>query len=252
MKKKIICLIIVACFAGSLNAVVLDDFESYALNTVMDNGVGDWSIYGGFNANIGSPIVKDEASYTEFNGQFLMLKDDNSYANSSEAINKSTPMILGNDGDYLQVAVYISNETINGTTASGSLVVRLEDESSHPMTSSGIAWRQFTYVDGGVTRYTALRPSFNTWYVMRSTLRDSDVDGVIDSWDFEVFNANMTPYTSVLGITTSYTDAASVTISCSGSSAKGIALVDDIIVVPEPATVALLTLGGLMFSRRKH
>jgi len=251
MKKKVILVIVVA-FLSSANAVVVDDFESYVLGTVMDNGVGGWNIYGGFNANTASPVVKDSTNYTEFNGQFLMLKDDNSYANSSEAINKSIPMTLNKDGDYLQVAVYISSETIGGTVASGALIVRLEDESLHPITSGGIAWRQFTYVDNGVTKYTALRPSYNTWYVLRSTLRDSDSDGVIDSWDFDVFDATMNPYTSAHGIATSYTTASSVTMSCAGSSSKGIALVDEITVIPEPATIVLLSIGGWIFTRRKH
>ncbi|HBG27892.1 MAG: hypothetical protein A2X47_00060 [Lentisphaerae bacterium GWF2_38_69] len=251
MKKKVIVLIVVA-FLSSANAVVVDNFESYALDTVMDNGVGGWSIYGGFNANTSSPVVKDSASYSEFNGQFLMLKDDNSYANSSEAINKNTPVALTKDGDYLQVAVYISSETINGATASGSLIVRLEDEFLHPMTSGGIAWRQFTYTDNGVTRYTALRPSFNTWYVLRSTLRDGNSDGVVDSWDFDVFDAYMNPYTSAHAIALSYTTATSVTLSCAGTSAKGIALVDEITIIPEPATVILLSIGGFIFAGRKH
>ncbi|HBG27894.1 MAG TPA: hypothetical protein DDX75_12465 [Phycisphaerales bacterium] len=211
---------------------VVDNFESYALNTVMDNGVAGWNIVDSLNANLSSPIVKDGNSYAEINGQFWKILDDNSRASQPESLAKSTPITLNKSGDYVQLAVYASSETVGGTSPSGTLTVKLRDASQNNIAFFGIGWRYWYYYDGTshtITTPTEARPSYDTWYIIRATLRDDNSDGVVDSYDFETFNTDMTPKWSQTGITTNdYTNGVEIVITCAGTSSKAVGLVDEI------------------------
>lgn len=265
MKTKIICMVAVVCFAGSLNAVMVDDFESYALGTNLDGGGGGWSTDAPFNSNLSSPVVGDdtvtyygpaplnhETDHEEISGQFLRFDDDNSYASTSETLSKDLGMTLNNAGDYLQTAMYLNQFQSDGVTAgNGTMMLKLQDASGNNLFTVGMAFRQFHSSGGG---YTPLRPSYHTWYFLRGTLRDADDDGTVDSFDFDVYNADMTLYTYEynLPLVGSVTDGVHIQFSAMGSSAKGIGLVDEITATPEPATVVLLTLGSLLLGRRKR
>ena len=239
MKRLTVVLFVAAAILSGANGVgyadvIVEDFESYDVNTVMDNYVGGWHIIDGHNSNINSPVVKDAniTSYPEISGQFWRIIDDNSENNHSEALFKSLPVMLNKPGDYIQLAVYASQELVGGTTASGTLVVKLRDAARNNIAQFGIGWR-YWQADG---IWYGGRPSYNTWYFVRATLRDANSDGIVDSWDFETFNADMTPkMTKISGITTNgYTDGVDVVIACAGSSSKAVGLIDELLFCSPP------------------
>jgi hypothetical protein len=244
--SKILCVVVVICVASSLNAaVVVDDFESYALNTNLDGGGGGWSPDPSWQANLLSPIVKDGSvtAYPEISGQFLLIDDDNSYANSVEVFQKDLGVALDSDGDYLQTAMYLP------AGGAGTANYKLLDASGANMGTAGMTFRQFVTPNG----YTPLRPSYDTWYYLRTTVRDADIDGVVDSWDFEVFDTSMTLYTGHYGMSTNgLTSGAQIQFASMGTSGAGIVLVDEITAVPEPTTIALLGMGCLAALRRRR
>lgn len=265
MKIRIICMVAIACMVGSLNAavVVIDDFESYALGTNLDGGGGGWSTDEPYNSNHSSPDVGDdtvnygttgthpEGCHQEISEQFLRFNDNNSYASTAETLSRDLGVTLNDDGDYIQTAMYLNQYQDDAETAgNGVFMLKLQNSSSGNLATIAMAYRQF---QGGST-YTPLRPAYHTWYFLRATLKDADDDGVIDSWDFDVYNADMTHYTGLTGLSLGgNTDGVHIQFAGNGSSAKGIALVDEItVMIPEPATVVLLTLGSLLLGRRKH
>ena len=118
--------------------ILIDNFETYAIDTVMDNNVGGWNIVDSLNANLSSPIVKDGNSYADINGQFWKILDDNSNALHPEALVKNLSVTLNKPGDYVQLAVYASSETVGGTSPSGTLTVKLRDASQNNIAFFGI------------------------------------------------------------------------------------------------------------------
>ena len=145
-KKLIVLFVVAAIFSGVVSlcyadVVVMEDFESYDVNTIMDDEVGGWDIQYGSNSNLSSPIVKDGNSYTAINGQFWKMVDDNSENIHPEVLAKSTPITLSQPGDYVQMAVYASSETVDGNTPSGQLAAKLRDASGHNIAYFGIGWR---------------------------------------------------------------------------------------------------------------
>ncbi|HBG27893.1 MAG TPA: hypothetical protein DDX75_12460 [Phycisphaerales bacterium] len=234
-KSKILTSFIISVFIFNVvysNVIIIDNFESYPIDTVMDNGVGGWHIVDNLNANLSSPVVKDENSYTEINSRFWKILDDNSNALHPEALVKNLSVTLNKPGDYIQLAVYAGSETVGGTTPSGTLIVKLRDASGSNIAYFGIGWRYWYYYDGTshtITTPTEARPSYDIWYIMRATLRDGNSDGIVDSYDFETFNADMTPKWSQTGITTNgYTNGVEIVVTCAGTSSKAVALVDEI------------------------
>ena len=272
---KIVSLFVVAvvlCAAAGVNGAVVDDFESYALDTILE-GTGGWSNSYGFNSNLSSPIVKDAASgYPEFSGQFMCLIDDNSANSHPEIVTKSSSTTLSTAGDYVQLAMYASSEVLEGGPLGAQVEARVFD-------TGGIMLRfgiQIDYRNGNLAHWfyndgaqhsskfpdtinnpcpDSQRPWLDQWYVLRATLRDADIDGVVDSYDLETFDSALNPVWYELDISSQGRETAdAIMVGPSGSSNAAIALIDEIefTEIPEPATIALLSLGGLLVTRRKR
>ena len=132
-------LFIVLAFTGLAEAKRVDDFESYALDTVLE-GVGGWATFSGQGSNLGSPIVNDSTSgYSEFNGQFMRLIDDNSNGLLGEMVVKDSFSILYEPDEYVQVAMYMSSETVGGDEPSAGLECRVL-EGGGVMLRFGVSW----------------------------------------------------------------------------------------------------------------
>lgn len=196
---------------------VVDVFESYADGTVMDTGGNGWSVIYS-NANPNSPIVKSAATdiYPEIDGQYWKLID-NGNTNDSELLIKNLPTTLTNDGDYLQAAVYVSSEqALSGINPSGAFEVRLRDEDGLTVLVMGIYQNRSSFyisTDYEITYIGApenARPDNDTWYFLRATMRDANTDGILDSYDFTLFETDMTVKASVTGISTVFGSAAKV------------------------------------------
>ncbi|HBG25827.1 MAG TPA: hypothetical protein DDX75_01880 [Phycisphaerales bacterium] len=234
-----------SCLTG-LAIGSLDDFESYAIDTVLD-GVNGWAIYNSLNSNSNSPIIKDNtAGYVQINGKFLKFVDNNLNGNTSEMIAKDSQCVLSRDGEYVQLAMYLSSESVEGATPAGGLECRVLQGTATVM-RFGMSWDYSSdnlahwYYNDGTEHHTnfpgtinnpcsdANRPMLDRWYILRATLRDVDEDGVVDSYDLETFDENMNLMWSESGITTlGRTVCEKVVIGTTSASAKSVGLIDEI------------------------
>ena len=271
--SKIICVVVVVfCITGSLNAVMVDDFESYALGTNLQNN-GGWSVFYA-DGTPASPTVEDATttSYPEFSNQFMMLADRNTTGDWPEYNQKTSPTPLSSAGDYVQLATYVSSEVLPGGINAGAVETRVLDAGGI-MLRFGVMidWHvgnqlHWFYNDGAqsCTKFpdqitnpcsAALSPWYDNWYVLRATLRDADVDGVVDSYDFTTYDAAMNPLWYELGISTQgKVSADTIVFGPNGKSPAVIALLDEVefAEIPEPATLVLLSMGCIAALRRRR
>lgn len=260
----VVVVVFICLFAGSSPARVVDSFTSYTLDSnLLDNPGVPWEELS--NSNNDSPEIKDfSGGYPEYRGKYLKITDDNTVkdgdSNSWEYVSISLPVPLTSDGEYVEIAIYRSNEPIqdpcdpnNWIAAGGTTGFYFEDANdantinfirrgSMGLRGGLYAWYLADVL--GTIHYETPKPMPNNWYIIRATMRDTDSDGDIDAFDFETFDTDMNPLLSRPGRDFIRSDSETelpdgiaierVSISNTGSNSMAVALYDHLKIGPDP------------------
>lgn len=269
MHQSRIIPLVAACLMGlsttASSAAVVDDFESYATGNFPSP---DWIYPAGDGSSLTSPAgqsIDVQSNGNNISGQHLQFAT----TYQADSATRLLPVALSNDGDYIQVAANIvSGRTLasmfltSGLFPGGSGQLAPQPPAAVGLSSEpggeGFTTQHNGVFDAGL-RVLGATPSLNTWYILRATMRDNGgVAGVIDSYDFEVFDSAMTPLGSSLGISFvggegPITGLALRSYEQTGTS-NAIVLFDEIVsvVVPEPSSTAILATLTLMSLVRRR
>jgi len=247
--------------AGQAHGLVIEDFESYAVDTFPSA----WTDVQ--NAQTTSPRVRNDGNsisgnYLEFSSPYY---GDN--GNAYESITLELPVTFQNDGDYIQVAAMLpssSPDVVGGwlLLLAGPYTGINSVPGAIGLESVGDQFMSSGPVDslGNGTDFGTV--AMDTWYYLRATLRDSNTNGLLDSYDFQIFSdaAGTTLVDEKLGVAfplaagegpISY--IALKTYPQSGAP-HGVVFFDEIttnVEIPEPASLGLLVLALPCVLRRR-
>ena len=232
--KKLIVSLIVGCLASSAMATWMDDFESYpnswtAIPTPWETSAGVVPLYIQPSGYLGSKGAGGPSGW------------NNSH--------QWRPV----DGEATVIEVYgkmMDDSTLTGTSValhlSGSKSITVDDAEMALVTSGAtpalwlITWDYEDNVHVGHDLVQLPGLLADVWYDVRMTIRGSTVTG-------EYKAASNSTWITV-GTVTTFSDFDDTYI---GMRVDRAGWVDDVGYVPEPATIVLLLLGGLLIRRKK-
>lgn len=242
--KKVVIMLMMAALVAASQAALVDDFESYLLGNVRDVADPPWTAIGGTGqADIFDDGTGNQVLGFGWNGGLRGTLNDN-----------ITPVADGTVGSVLFYNVYANGEELNHSFGlSDQFTDWFSDyEIQIYMVDNG------TVGDGkvtlGVRNGNTLEVDAGTWYNIWAI-----IDQVNDTYDVYYSTG-----TADLGTATLHSDDAAFR---NGTTDPLTALLGygyyansqqdmwidniDLTVVPEPATLALLGLGGLLIRRKR-
>ena len=241
------------CLFSNSQARVVDGFTSYELDSnLLDNEGVPWEEL--LNSNNNSPEVKDiSGGYPEYDGKYIKFTDNNIDDVNVEQISIALPAILSQDGDFVEIATYRSNEPIQNPLNPENWIspggvghltfFDVNDTNESDLVVKGrIGVQGATYSwwwqnNFGVYWSTENNPNPNKWYIIRATMRDGNSDGNIDSFDFEAFdiNRNLLFSRTANGFVdgSSSTQIDKIALAATGTSSVAVVLFDHLKISPE-------------------
>lgn len=232
--KKLIMLLIVSLIVSGAQAVIIDDFDDgdmseYNQTVVLET---DTTSYDTVFENPNGAVQATLGTYPGIE-QALCLRDDYSL-NVGEILRIDTTGFTGGNQD-LGIAVADTKNQPEGGPRSDYLFITLRENRGHYLTRQFLGQSEEPYEQG--------------W--------PGDMDKIyierIDNDTFETGYYIGGTKTSVHSMDVQNTDIGNAIGLYSDMRAENtIGTLDNLEIVPEPATIALLGLGGLSLIRRKH
>ncbi len=238
---------VIAGLASPGLAAIVDDFENDTLssewnqNLVLSQGAGATVSYD-TTTNDGTLTH----SFTGANGnaqQTMLLRDDVTLGVGEYMQSKVRTNNTGGENSQLFIGLAIDQGSETPADRSNLVALMIDARTS----SNGQVAVQVGTGQSVMTSVTILP---DTWYWLRITRTDAT------TLDFS-FSSNGTDYTAFDGNTF---DSATITgVAAVGyfngnarSTGTGTTQADDLQIIPEPASLALIGLGGLMIARRRR
>lgn len=244
-----LAMVIGGMLVGPVSAAVVDDFESYATGTFPSP---DWAVSVNDVSSLSSPLgqtITVESNGSNISGKHLQFAT----TYNADSVTRLLPADLTTAGQYIQVAVNV----VSGRTLASMFLTSgvYPGGNGQPPAVVGMSTENGNYsfttehngVFNGSLWVSGTTPSLNTWYYLRAVMRDNGgVAGVIDSYDYEVYDSSM----NLLGQKTGVPffggegNLSGVTLRSyeQSGTANAVVLFDQLTtgVVPEPATISLL------------
>jgi len=236
--KKLIVLLMVGCMASSAMAAWVDDFESYPSSwgtipspweTRDDSGTSLWAhpsaTYGMGTSAEGESAWGLSQQYRLAPGPVTQVygkvnnRSGSTYSQSYIGVANAKGVTLS---DYVRFGLH------SRTGSNDASFILLSED-----------YEAGSYVQDNRTYWSSV--SEDTWYDVKLDISGNQATGS--------FKAVTDSSWTLVGTVTLYDDYADTYVSI-GAGRGG--MVDDIGYVPEPATMALLSLGGLLLSRKKR
>lgn len=249
MKKAFIALVLLTVAAAG-QAGLVDDFEDYALGNVGDVASPPWQTNEAvFYANIQIDITTN---------QFMSQGGSSDYRDVSIALpfTVSTTCILSFD-IYAKSDVNVNDAfgLTDGTPGTASAddypdfgpYIRITDDSAGAAEKVSLDTRDDSVSGGFVNDIAAL--DIDKWYTIKLVIDTAGGDEGNGGWD--VYLDDVLVYSDA-DFRKDYTDPLESFLFMSGNDSGGQVLLDNIHIVPEPATLALLGMGGLTLLRKRR
>lgn len=240
--KNLVRVLLILCIASISHATFVDDFESYNKNDVLATVASDTYMYlsnAGYIKQINTTLNATKALThgAAATGSYITrLKDGAMTPLAGEVVMTLDFLPLADGGKHV---VYLAGS--ESTMASEDVYVAFIEDGSIQVGG------------GGNTTLTTLTNGYSAsnWYRITFTATIDAANGSNSATDVEIYNLSTS---SVVGGVTDFdfdgtpTSIASMQIQSKIKAAR----FDNLAIVPEPATMALLTLGGsVVLLRRK-